>query len=763
MARHQADWIRRRRGPSFDAWRWLLSAAILVPSAALAHQAAEPPELAEIVVTAQKREERLIDVGINVSTLSDRRIAEARIAQIENIAAELPNVDIKEQVPGAIPVVTVRGIGLDDFSATNSPSTGVYVDEVFLASTALMSSELYDLERIELLKGPQGTLYGRNSTAGALNIITAKPDDEFAASLMAGYGNYEAFEAEGFVNLPVSETFTLRLSARTVQQGEGYWESRLLPDESIGERDIITGRLQAAWSPSDSIDVNLKVEGLRSNSELGQGEFFGTIDPATFGTCAPIIAGRVDNSRCTDFFGYTDTDGDPFTGDWPRDAFYDIDSWDATLRVNVERGAVTLTSVSGYRWQDRGFDIDSDATPARQVDFLQNDKIEQFSQELRLAGSSGLADWIAGAFYSHDKVEVFTPGNHLDLFGTQTVINADQKTDAAALFANVDWRLTDRLTLVTGLRYTWEERSYVGGTTDLNPLGASLLCIPAGLCAPGVPGPVPLTFLDDEISDENLTGKLALEFEPTERSLLYASISRGVKSGGFFSGITTSNLALEPYSPEKLTAYEIGGKAELFGRRMLINASLFYYDYDDVQSFVRAESDLIPVQRLGNIDNAKVKGLDLDVTWLPIEGLNLFAGLGLLDTELGSFATTAGVEPKGNKLPNAPDVTFTGRARYEWTLGTSLRASIQGGARYSDSVFKDAINDPVIRSGSYWLFDARAAIGTEDGRWEVALWGRNLSDEQHVVQGLNAGTLGFGNRTFNAPRTYGATVTVRFQ
>ncbi len=740
------------------AWLPLAAHAQEAPDAAAQESIGSEP----IIVTAQRRAERLTDVGIAIEALSAEAIAEARISQIENLAQAVPNVDIKEQVPGAIPVVTIRGIGLDDFSATNSPSAGIYVDEIPLVSTALMSSEIYDLARIEVLKGPQGTLYGRNSTAGAINIITARPGDAFAGGLTAGYGNYRTFEAEGFVNVPLSETFAARLSARTVQQARGFWKSRLLPGETLGERDILTGRLQLRWQPSSDIDVNLKIEGLRSRSELGQGEFFGTVDPLTGGPCAPYLAGRADNSQCTDFFGYTDADGDPFLGDWARDAFYNIDSWDASLKVEADLGAAKLTSISGYRWQDRGFDVDSDATPARQVDFLQNDKIEQFSQELHLSGETGIAEWILGGFWSHDKVTVFTPGNHLDLFATQTVINALQKTDAAALFANIDWHVADRLTLVTGLRLTHEKRSYVGGTTDINPLGFSLLCIPAGLCAPGVPGAAQLSFIDDRIKDTNLTGRIALEYKPSDDSLIYASVARGRKSGGYFSGITTSSGELAPYRPEDLTAYEIGARAELANRTLLADASLFYYDYDDVQTFIRVDSGPITIQKLGNIASARVYGADVDLTWLPVKGLSLFAGLGLLDTRLGAFATNAGPIAAGNKLPNAPDFTFTGRARYEFAVTSGVDLSISGSAHYSDSVFKDATNNPVIAGDSYWLFDARIGVGAADDRWEVALWGKNLSDNRHVVQGLDTGALGFGNRTYNAPRTYGVSATVRF-
>jgi iron complex outermembrane receptor protein len=234
-----------------------------------------------------------------------------------------------------------------------------------------------------------------------------------------------------------------------------------------------------------------------------------------------------------------------------------------------------------------------------------------------------------------------------------------------------------------------------------------------------------------------------------------------VKSGGFFSGITTTNTELEPFKPEELIAYEIGAKAELLDRTMLINASIFYYDYSDVQTFIRAPG-AIPVQKLGNVDEATVKGLDLDVMWLPTPGLTLRAGLGLLDTELGAFTTTAGDVPKGNKLPNAPDVSFSGSAKYAWSIG-GYDASIQAGGAYTDDVFKDANNDPVIAAQSHWLYDARATLAPADGPWEVAVWGENLSDERYVVQGLNVGSLGFGNRTYNAPRTYGVTLTWRWR
>src|SRR5262245_37641163 len=178
----------------------------------------------------------------------------------------MSNLDIKEQVPGAMPVITIRGVGLDDFSSTNNPSAGIYIDEVFLSSLAMMSFDVYDLERIELLKGPQGTLYGRNSTAGAINVITAKPKtDAFDAFASAGYGNFETFDAEAMMNLPVRDTFAVRFAGKTIQQDEGFWFNRVINDD-VGKRNFFAGRASALWNASETLDFNLKFEGQRSRS-----------------------------------------------------------------------------------------------------------------------------------------------------------------------------------------------------------------------------------------------------------------------------------------------------------------------------------------------------------------------------------------------------------------------------------------------------------------------------------------------------------------
>lgn len=714
----------------------------------------------EIIVTAQRREQNVLDVGIAVQSLSQDTLTEQRIEQLRDLNAALPNVSIKEQIPGAIPVIAIRGVGLDDFSSTNNPAAGIYVDEVPLSSLALMNFDFYDLQRVEVVRGPQGTLYGRNTTAGAINVLSARPSDHFEARLFGGYGSYERAEAEGMINLPLGPNAAFRLSGRIVDQGEGLWESRLLPGETIGQQNSAQARAQLALSLGENWDANIKLEGLRQRSEIGYGEHFGTANfftgvPPNF-TCDPVLAGQLDPTQCTDFLGYTDTDGDPFTGDWNSPHQYDIDQTAATVRLEGDLGFATLTSITGYIDFERDFYTDSDASPFRQFEFNQLDWVTQWTQELRLSGQTGRADWIVGAFYSTDDITLRTPGFLDHLFGTQVLITADQESSSMAAFGQVEWALTDSVDLITGIRYTTEEKDYVGGTLDQNPFGLS------GLVNPFCPGPAlpcQLSFVDTGIDDEFISWRLGLDWRVNDDTLVYASIARGQKSGGFFTGITLANAQLAPYSPEELTAYEVGLKWR--GDRLRAELSAFYYDYSDLQTFIRVDLGPISVQALGNVPEAEVSGLEASLVWEPIDGVTLQGGLGLLETELGAFATTAGPIPAGNEIPNAPGLSFNARAIYEWNVGSNLVARAQVGADYADEMFKDAINDPIIAADAYWLFDARLSLGSLSGDWDVALWGANLTDEQYVVQGLNSG-LGAGNRNYNAPRTWGVSVSRRF-
>lgn len=730
--------------------------AALFASSAAAAEAAGAVELETITVTAQKRAQDTLDVGLNVAVIGAGDLEARRVSQVSDLTSFTPNVDIKENMPGILPVVTIRGVGLNDFSATNNPSAGVYVDEVYLSSLALMNFDLFDLERMEALKGPQGTLYGRNSTAGAINIVTAKPSlSGFSARIAGGLGDYKTKELEGMVNLPVSDTFALRFAGKAAKQDEGYFYNRAI-GRDIGRRDVLLGRAQALFEPTDNLEVLLKVEGQRVRSEVGAPEFFGLLAPA--GAPASLVCPG--SSACTDFLGYSDTDGDPFKGDWSVDPTYDIDQVATTARVTADLGWATLTSVTGLIDFERQWGADTDGTPRRETDFIEHDDIKQASQELRLAGDTGRVNWLAGAFWSRDRVKMSYDGNLQDLFNTTTLTYSHQTSKSAAIFANAEWTLTDTLNLVTGLRYTWEEKSNLGATLDLVSLcpGSALTLAPCGTPA------IPMATVDRTINDRNWSWKLGLNWKPDPLTLVYGSVSQGVKSGGFFSGVATTSAQLQPYDPETLVAYEVGAKQRLPEWGLQWSGSVFYYDYSDVQTFIRDTSGGLPIQRLGNVDSADIYGLDLDAMWTPAAapGLEVTAGVGLLHTELSSFQSSNGPVPSGNKLPDAPEVSFNASAAYTFDLTGDLQAKLQVDGRYADDMFKDALNDPLIATSSYWLWNARASVFSK-GDWEVALWGKNLADERYVTQGVNNLPLGFGFRVYGAPRTFGVSFSKSFQ
>jgi iron complex outermembrane receptor protein len=732
-------------------------------------QPEEAAQLDEIVVTAQKREQRVVEVPINLSTLDRGDIERVRIEQVRDVMGYIPNMDIKEQVPGAIPVVTIRGVGLDDFSSTNSPAAGIYVDQITLSSLALMSFDMFDMERIEVLKGPQGTLYGRNSNAGAINIVTAKAGTNREGYLRAGYGSYQAKDLEGMYNLPLGDTFAVRVAAKWIKQDEGYWDSRTTASEayngnsasytpdrpivrSVGTRDIMIGRTRLGWEPIPELSFDLKIENLRQRSEMGQPEFFGT-------NCS---AGSqpIDPDNCSDFLGYKDTDRDPYLGDWRGEFPYRIDQLNETLAVGYDLGWASVTSVTGHIDFERFFHIDVDGTPADEFEFFQSDTVDQLTQELRLGGDVALGNWLFGLFWSEDTATVDTPGKHDHLIpGETSQILADQDTAGQAVFANMDWKLgglgfdstlLEKFSVITGLRYSKETRAYAGGTTWSMP----------------IPGVIDNTSQNSSISDDNISWKLGLNFAPTRATLIYANASRGFKSGGYFSGVTSNQRQLEPYLPEELTALEVGGK---LAGAIALNGSLFHYDYKNLQTFMRDGS--APVQFVGNIPEAEIDGVDLDATLRVLDGLTLIAGVGLLETKLGEFLGPDGPDPDadpdphpaGNKAANAPELTWNALARYELPIfETGLAAALQADAHYSDETFKEATNDPLIKADPYTIYNARASLLQADRTWEFALWGRNLTDELYVVQGVDIAIFGMGNHNYNAPRTFGADLIWHF-
>jgi iron complex outermembrane receptor protein len=739
--------------------------ATLLPWACRAEQS---EVLDEIIVTAQKQKQSVMDVGMSVDALSGAQLISAGVTDPTELTGLVPSLNIKDNIPGAAPIFTIRGVGLNSFSANNTPTVGVYVDEVFLASTAMMSFPLYDIDRVEVLKGPQGTLYGRNTTAGAIGFFTNKPEHEFDATASVTYGNYEYFDAEGAVNLPLGEAVALRFSGLAIEQTKGYWTD--LQGQSLGNQSIRSGRVQVAFDPSSALSANLKVEYTDVDSQAGQFEMFGTQNPANPAlTCAPVLHDQINRSQCSDYFGNQNDSGNLFTGDWHPQPYL-MRQGGVTLSVKANLGDVQLDSISGYQYVNRTLGTDVDGTHLRQADFLLLDKVEEYSQEFRLSGDyHKTVHWILGTFYSQDTVDSVVDGNFSDLVDLltggavddeRTVNLIHQNTKAWAGFAHTEWALSDQLSLTVATRYTDETKTFTATGTDLSLLGGT----GGGFFGFGDPNCGPAQFACNSVAglhETNVSWRTGLDYKPSKDLLTYASVSKGYKSGGINGGFVTSSGALEPFKPEELLAYEVGAKAELLNGAMLATGAAFYYDYTDVQTMVQENQGQLSVIRIGNVHSAHIRGTELELHWRAIRDLDLSVGFSYLDTELGAFDSPAGPVPAGNKLPDAPEFSGVLTARYTVPIG-DYSLVFASDARYTDAVFRDSLNQRLLASGTEWLFDSNVDLLSKSLRWSLSLWGRNLANAQVTQTAANNG-IGDGYTLTQQPRTYGATVKYKFK
>lgn len=701
--------------------------AILVSATSMGYQpqlAAQPREglqLEEVIVTAQKREQSFNDVGISVSALTGDDLAALRMNQPIDIAAQTPNLRINNIIANSIPNVTIRGVGLNDYATNNNPAAGIYIDEVYLVSPAMLSFQMHDLARVEVLKGPQGTLFGRNTTAGAVNFIANRPTEEFEAGATLEYGRFGYASGQGFVSGELAPGLSGRLSAQRIRQSDGHQTNRV-NGEDVGKIDSTAWRGLLQWQPTERLDFLLNVHGGKDDSD--------------------VFLIKIDNP----FSAEDDGDRDVFSSGASVDTRQDIDSEGFSLTANWEFAQqLTLTSISAWEELDRFHIEDRDATSLRQLDGYFDNAIEQFSQELRVSYLGDTWVWIAGAFYGNDEVKTrdrFDAGDLLPLLGLDGFESLGneyrQETDSAAAFIHTEWAVMEDWRLTSGLRYTDEKKTFSDAFTYLIGGGEEAPLFPA---------------VRNEYTTDNLSGKIGLDYTGFENMLLYASVSKGFKSGGFQGQLTFEPSDLQPFDDETLWAYEAGTKLTLLEGSMQLNASFFFYDYEDMQFYGGIfDSPVGTLFGIANVGDSEVTGGEIELAWRATESLDVRLGLGLLDTEI--TRSIVGGVAEGSELPNSPEVNVNGMIRYEQPLSAGLYFETIVDFNYQDDVTFDIVRQPVEAvEASYWLWNARAGIGTQTGEWKVSVWGKNLSDERYRTQVLNS-SVGYGE-SWGMPRTYG--------
>ena len=728
----------------------------------------------EIVVTAQRKSENIQKVPIAIQAISGDQARDLGVRSSGDIGRIASNVSVQQPAgEGSVTIVTIRGIGLNDYSTNNSGPNGIYVDEVYLSAPVAQTFPPFDIERIEVLKGPQGTLYGRNTSGGAINYITKKPSHEAEVYLNTSYGSFSSVNFQGAVNGGLTSNLAGRLAFNT-NISDGFTRNTFNGHRENGAGSY-SARAELLWEPTDALKILVSGNGSRFDVRANKYWHVGTLDPQTFSQCPNdrILAGQ-----CVDLYGFGTTDR--FEVESNRTEHMKTSIYGGSVRADYGTGPLTLTSLTSYIHTKRYFPEDADGNPARLLEIDYNTSSRTVTQELR--GSLNLPglNVVAGGYFLGERLTQNQPlrlFQDADLFfgpgaGEGLVIpgivnevvfsSSAQKTRSYALFGQVDYDVLPDLTLTVGGRYSWERKSFTYNQSLQTQQG-------------GIDNYGPLTVLPtfrNRLNDGAANYRVALNYKITPAVLVYASNATGFKSGGFNGSFLSSDpteLAsqLQPVKPEKVRSYEVGLKSTFFNRKLLFNIAFFYNDYRDMQVFTPiVTSSSLVVNVLDNAPKAHTQGIDAQLAFSPIEGLTISENLGILSTELDRYSVRlAPGSPNlsGNRLPLAPKVSSSTVVDYHFDI-PSGRVSILASADFKSKMFFDTTNDPLITQGKYWLFNGRIGYthNLPKGTIELAVFGRNLTDKKYLVGGSNLSPFGMLEDIVGRPREFGVELNMRY-
>ena len=756
-----------------------------------ARPAAEPLRFEEkisVTVTANRREQQLQEVGISVTALDGETLDELAVVTTTDMTQQIPNVYLQDFLGGAgISVnAAIRGVGLNDFNPGTEPSSVIYVDEFYVAPLLAGSMLAHDLERIEVLRGPQGTLFGRNTTGGAIQFVSRDPTLETGGYVTLSAGEHSLVRLDGAANLRLSDRAAVRLSF--MSETSDPWARNVGSGPDGYERDLGSVRGQLRYDITDTLSSVTKVsygeaDGLFS---MRQGDLAESFDGNGF-----LVAGGPGP------FLSPAANADFTLGETNRPDDLDSQSLLIVQRFEWVFGGVTLTSITGHLDLDQSHVQDCDGTPLDtcHVEFPYD--AEETTQELRLVGRAGRSQWTAGAFYmTQDSTSRQTAALDVDGafgggvpgfgFGGPFVFDVDweEEKTAWALFGQWEYDLTDELLLIAGMRYSKDRKTFdflkrdfvavPGSITDrgLDPQnlfpGVFIEGIGANVnfTANGPPLPIDTNFdlIPDTLlppagdltryRDDLVNGKLGINWQPTDDLLVYASWTRGTKAGGFNNGFVSPLTNAEiPFGAETIHAAEVGFKSILLGRRLQISGAVFHYDFDDYQAVAFEGLGTRTVNR-----DASVTGADLELISNFRPGWEARLGLGLLDTTVQDIDN--GTSIFDAEMGLAPSTNVNGVLRWAHPIGERLLILQADGYRVDDQ-FQDVLNDPGVAIPSHFMANLRATLVGGDGRWEVTGWVRNVTDE--VVPNFRY-NLDFGSiiSTYKPPRWVGMGVTYRF-
>lgn len=730
--------------------------------------------LEEVIVTAQKREESLQKVPIAITAISGEVLRQDGVASLHDISEKIPNLIFSAFSPGQ-PEIAIRGIGTKEDGAAASDSTVVSIDDVYIAARTAQVFDIFDLERIEVLRGPQGTLYGKNSIGGSINFVTSKPSEDLRVRLQQTIGEYSRYDSAGLISGPLSENLLGKFSFSR-RKFDGYLDN-LLFDEQWGEADTLAMRGQLLWKASDTVSVLFGADW--SDDDLGatNREPIGSAGPLHNCGCASdpvavnIALGGAGDAHDT----LAETEG-----------FTDRQVYGINAKVTWDMGNMQLVSISSYRESDFDWIEDSEGLPpSPYVDitgasgnpgpmltlppevgftFDINDSAiedtEQLTQEFRLSGqSTNDLTWVLGAFYSDEQIErserfFFTalggpgPDNLSDY-------RANMLNDSTswAVYGQASYPITEQWNLTGGVRYSYEEKDILVSNDRFS--GPPLL----------------LQAFDPATASEswnNVSGRVAADYAFSDSAMVYASISTGFKSGGFTGAATTVEVATTPFDEETAISYEVGLKGLWANRRLQTNIAAFFTDYDDLQvtRFFQPEGSGFGQFITENAGKAEIKGAELELVGLLTDAWELGGNFAWLDAEFTEFtgtpAATGDSDFSGNRLRQAPKYSVYLYTTYTIRLENIGSIAAKVDYAYQDDMFFDPDVNPITVAPSYSLWNARLAWTSADDTWEIAGWIKNIGDKDYIHHTFSQRGSRIAFARFGPPRHYGFTLTYNF-
>ena len=731
--------------------------------------------LEEVIVTAQKREQSLQNVGIAIDAFSGEGLRNNGSLSMLDISQLSPGLNIRGPFgENGYPIITLRGVNTDGFIETLPQSTGVYADGVYLSQSPMLAFRLLDLQRVEVLKGPQGTLYGRNTIAGAVNFIANRPTAEPEGYINIGYGRYQRVNVEAGYGGPLTDTVAGRVAIKSLRQTDSPLTNLNPNVGNGGELDQFSGRASLLLTPNETIELLVQVHTGRDNSDvwpfsiIPAGEDTDN-DGVPDSLCNEFFVGNVaaaqQNCLAADPFAsgntFNDQDGAPYTNNLNAIGQHRNIYTGTMAELNWNLGSMQLTSVTAWDEFERRDELDEDAGPTVAIDNVRRSDVEQFSQELRLASNKNTPyTWLLGFYYSTDELEgdpSFDSGGRQD--------RSTLETETYAIFGQIEYPLANNFTVIVGGRYTQVEREFDYQTNGF-------------FSAPALQAGV-----KDDFSDGDSSGKLGLEWDASDKTMVYASISRGFNAGTYNSQFIDAVVDIDPTTAETMTAYELGVKSSFSDGRLRLEASTYFYDYKNMQVVAVVPRGTIDANVLTNADGANLYGFETQLWAMPTSWLAFNLGISFIESELdnlespvpgtgasGPFPWNAplfgatNIQLEGDSLPNAPEWSFNSTIQITLPINDQLRLVGQANISWEDDIKRDLIDTKALYTEDHWNVDSRISLESTDEKWSVSVWGRNLTDETYITEAYQVAGFGFyiAGAAYNNPRSYGLSASYNF-